>query len=196
MVSSLLASSALLHPYLKCVHSAAPVYSSCVQLCARVQPYFAVWLVECLVAGLFEIAFPLPPLPLYILVVRGCYSLACLQSSQLILYTSFCRCRFCFVFFFSFLFFYGCHYYYFYCFYYFSLLYFDWLPLKVVQCDWCLCWCCLVLFCLSRCWDGAGGCVVDTVGNGGDSILQVLGCWPTVYCFGHLTSTKSCDEFC
>ena len=56
VVSSLLASSALLHPYLKCVHSAAPVYSSRVQLCARVRPYFAVWLVECLVAGLFGIA--------------------------------------------------------------------------------------------------------------------------------------------
>ena len=26
---------------------------------------------------------------------------------------------------------------------------------------------------------GARGCVVDTVGNGGDSNLQVLGCWPT-----------------
>ena len=30
------------------------------------------WLVECLVAGLFGIAFPLPPLPLCILVVGGC----------------------------------------------------------------------------------------------------------------------------
>ena len=148
----------------------------------------------CVVSGVFSCwvvwdCIPLPPLPLYVSVVRGCYSLACLQSSQLILFTSFCCCCFVlFCFFFLFIpFFYGCHYYYFYCFYYFSLLYFDWLPLKILQCDWCLCWCCLILFCLSRCWDGAHGCVVDTVGNGGDSILQVLGCWPTVYCFGHLT---------
>jgi len=43
-----------------------------------VPQYFTMWLVKCLVAGLFGIAFPLPPLPLYILVVRQCYSLACL----------------------------------------------------------------------------------------------------------------------
>ena len=31
--------------------------------------------------------------------------------------------------------------------------------------------------------------VVDTAGHGGHSILQGLGCWPTVGLFGHLTST-------
>ena len=52
------------------------------------QQCFTVWLAERLVAGLFGIAFPLSPLPLYILVVGGCYSLTCLQSSQLILFAS------------------------------------------------------------------------------------------------------------
>ena len=46
------------------------------------------WLEEHLVAGLFGIAFPLPPLPLYILVVVGPYSLASLQSSRLIIFAS------------------------------------------------------------------------------------------------------------
>ena len=41
---------------------------------------FAVWLAERLVAGLFGIVFPHPPLPLCILVVGSCYSLACLQA--------------------------------------------------------------------------------------------------------------------
>ena len=50
--------------------------------------YFTVWLGDHLVAGLFGITFPLPPLPSYILVVEGCYSLACLQLSQLILVAS------------------------------------------------------------------------------------------------------------
>ena len=137
------------------------------------QWYFTVWLAECLVAGLFGIAFPLLPLPLCILVVGGCYSLACLQSSWLILFAS--------------------------CFFiplfqwllllilllllfYFSL--FDRLPLNVFQCDWCPCMCCLVLFCLSLHWGvGPNGWVVDTAGNEGGSILQGLRCWSTVRLF-------------
>ena len=51
--------------------------------------YFTVWLGEHLFASLFGIAFPLAPLPLHILLVEGCYSLACLQSSQLILFGSY-----------------------------------------------------------------------------------------------------------
>ena len=70
------------------------------------------WLAECSVAGLFGNVFSLPPLPLDILVVGGCYSLACLQSSRLILFSSF----------FSFLYFNGFHPYY-YCYYYFTLVY-------------------------------------------------------------------------
>ena len=53
------------------------------------QRYFTVWLGEHLVAGLFGIVFPLAPLPFHILLVEGCYSLACLQSSQLILLGSY-----------------------------------------------------------------------------------------------------------
>ena len=91
------ASSALLDPYLQCVHSAALVaiakvrplamVSSLPSVCAAL-PYFVVWLVERLVAGLFGRAFPILRLPLYIVVVGGCYSLACLQSYQLILVAS------------------------------------------------------------------------------------------------------------
>jgi len=51
--------------------------------------YFIVWLGEHLVAGLFGIAFPLAPFPLQILLVEGCYSLACLQSFQPILFGSY-----------------------------------------------------------------------------------------------------------
>ena len=47
-----------------------------------------VWLTERLVAGLFGIAFHLPPLPLCILIVGSCYSLTGLQSSRLILFAS------------------------------------------------------------------------------------------------------------
>ena len=107
--------------------------------------YLTVWLVERSVAGLFGIVFPLPPLPLCILVVGRCYSLACLQSSWLVLFAS--------------------------CFFiplfqwlsssllllllllfYISL--FDRLPLNVFRCDWCTCLCCLILFCLSLHWGG------------------------------------------
>ena len=89
-MSFLQVSSALLHPYLQCVHSAAPLAMVRGLLIARAaRRYFAVWLAERLVIGLFGIAFPLPPLPLYILVVGGCYSLACLQSSRLILFQFF-----------------------------------------------------------------------------------------------------------
>ena len=45
---------------------------------------FTVCLAEHLVCGWCGIVFPLPPLPLYIWVVWGCYSLACLQSCWLI----------------------------------------------------------------------------------------------------------------
>ena len=86
------ASSALLHPYLQCEHSGAQVAKvgllemvSCLPIMCAARQYFTVWLAEHLVAGLLGIAFPLP---LYILVVEGCYSLACLQSSQLILFAS------------------------------------------------------------------------------------------------------------
>ena len=42
---------------------------------------------------------------------------------------------------------------------------------------------------------GARGWVVDTAGHGGGSILQGVGCSPSVeLSFGHLTST--CDECC
>ena len=88
--------STLLHPYLQCVLSAAPVTKvrplatvSGLLITWAVWRYFTVWLVERLVAGLFGIAFPLPPIPLYILVVGGCYSLACLQSSRIILFAFF-----------------------------------------------------------------------------------------------------------
>ena len=44
-----------------------------------------------------------------------------------------------------------------------TLVYFDWLPLNVFQCDWWPCWCYLILFCLSFCqggalWLGCGYC--------------------------------------
>ena len=95
VVLFLQASSALLDPYLQCVHSAAlvpiakvrPKVSSLPSVCAAWR-YFAVWLVEHLVAGLFGRAFLIPPLPLYILVVGVCYSLACLQSYWLTLVAS------------------------------------------------------------------------------------------------------------
>ena len=87
----------LLHPYLQCAHSVAPVakvgplatVSGLPIICAVLQ-YFTVWLVEHLVADLLGIVFPLSSLPLYILVVGGCYSLVCLQSSRLILLASCC----------------------------------------------------------------------------------------------------------
>ena len=79
--------------------------------------------------------------------------------------------------------------------YYFILVYFDRLPLNVFHCDWCPSLCCLILFCLFPHWGRVHGWVVDTAGQGGGSILQGLGCWPTVGLFnGHLTST--CDECC
>ena len=40
-----------------------------------VPQYFTAWFAKHLIAGLFGIASPLPLLPLYILVVGGCYSL-------------------------------------------------------------------------------------------------------------------------
>ena len=117
--------------------------------------YFTVWLAEHLVAGLFGIAFPLHPFPLYILVVGDSYSLACLQSSRLIIFAS------CFFI----AYFNGFHYYY--CYYDFTLVYFDWLPLNLFQCDWCPYWCCLILFCLSLCGVGAHHWVVDIAGHWG-----------------------------
>ena len=57
---------------------------------------------------------------------------------------------------------------------------------------------CVVLFYFVYLFVGVGahGWVVDTAGQGGGSILQGLGCWPTVglFYFGHLTST--CKECC
>ena len=89
------ASSPLLDAYLQCEHSVAPVAEVGPLAIVSVAPvvrvawwYFTVWLVEHLVAGLFGIMVPLTPLPLYILVVGGCYSLTRLQSSQLILFTN------------------------------------------------------------------------------------------------------------
>ena len=49
------------------------------------QQHFILWLPEHSVAGFCGIAFPLP---INILIVGGCFSLACLQSSQLILFAS------------------------------------------------------------------------------------------------------------
>ena len=65
---------------------------------------------------------------------------------------------------FIFLYFNGFHYYH-YCHHYFTLVYFDQPPLKVFQCDWCPCLCCLILFCLSLSWNrgswlGCGYCWV------------------------------------
>ena len=90
--------SALLQPHLQCEHPAAPVAKvsplamvSSLSIVHAAQQYFTVWLVERLVAGLFGIVFPIPLLRLYILVVGCCYSLACLESSWIIL---FARCFF------------------------------------------------------------------------------------------------------
>ena len=87
------ASSPLLDAYLQCEHSAAlvakvgPLATVSVAPVVRVAwRYFTVWLAEHLVAGLFGITAPLTPLPLYILVVGGCYRL----TSQLILFTNNC----------------------------------------------------------------------------------------------------------
>ena len=155
------ASSALLHPYPQCEHSAALVAKvgplatvSSLPIVRVASQYFTLWLAEHLVAGLFGIVFLLPPLPLYILVVGGCYSLACLQSSRLILFAS---CFFIplFQWFSSLLLFLSL----------FTLVYFDRLPLNVFQYDWCPCLCCLILFCLSLHWGGACGWVVDTAGH-------------------------------
>ena len=66
---------------------------------------------------------------------RGCYSLASLQSSWLILFAS------CYPFFSL-----GFRYYY-YCYYYFTLVYFDRLPLNAFRCDWGPRFCCLILCC-------------------------------------------------
>ena len=89
------ASLALLHPYLQREHSAALVAKvdpsaavSGLHIVCAAQQYLTAWLAERLVASLSGIAFPLPPFPLYTMVVGGCYSLACLQSSHLILFAS------------------------------------------------------------------------------------------------------------
>ena len=88
----LLDPSALLHLYLQCVHSTAPVAKvgplatvSGLLITHSAWQHFTRWLAEHLAAGLFQIAFPLPshPLPLNILVIGGCYSLAYLQSPEL-----------------------------------------------------------------------------------------------------------------
>ena len=62
------------------------------------------------------------------------------------------------------------------------IVYFDWLPLNVFQCDWCPCGCCLILtlFVYPFPKAGARGWVLDTAGHGGHSILPGLGCWPNV----------------
>ena len=179
-----LASSAQLHPYLQCVHSAALVAKvsplatvSGLPIVLAAQWYFTVWLVGHLVTGLFGIVSPLPPLPLYILVVGGCYSLAYLQSSG----------SFYLPVVFSFLYFNGFHYYYYYyyyyCYHYFTLVYFDQPPMNVFQCDWCPCLCCLILFCLFLHWSrgswlGCGYCWAQ-----GWFHPAGLGCWPTVGLF-------------
>ena len=120
----------------------------------------------------FGNVFSLPPLPLDILVAGGCYSLACLQSSRLILLAS---CFFIpsFQWFSSSLLLLLL--------FYFSL--FDWLSLTVFQCDWCPCLCCLIFFVYPFVGAGTCGWVVDTAGHDVGSILQGLGCWPTVGVF-------------
>ena len=89
------ASSALSDPYLQRVHLEAPVAKvgpletlSGLPIVRVAQRYFTVRLAERLVAVLFGIESSVPPLLLYILVVRSCYSLACLQSSRLILFAN------------------------------------------------------------------------------------------------------------
>ena len=153
---------ALLHPYLQCKHSAAPVAEcplatvSSLPILRSAQWYFTVWLAERLAAALFGIAFPLPPFPLCILVAGACYSLACLQSSGLILFDS---CFFISLFqWFSLLLLLLLL-----LLFYFSL--FDRLPLNVFLCDWCPCLCCLILFCLCLRW-------------GGGLLLGCGYCWP------------------
>ena len=101
-------------------------------LCVQLGCSFTVCLARHLVSGWCGIVFPLPPLPLYIWVVWGCYNLARLQSCWLILFAS------CFL---SFLCFNGFHffYHYYYCYFYFTIVYFVLLPQNVFQCDWCSC---------------------------------------------------------
>ena len=89
------ADPALLNPYLQHEYPVAPVPT--VGASAKVrslpilyaaQQHFILWLAERSVAGFCGIAFPLPPLSINILIVGGCFSRACLQSSQLILFLS------------------------------------------------------------------------------------------------------------
>ena len=83
-----------------------------------------------LFAALFGIAFPLPPLTLYTLVVGSCYSIAYFQSCRLILLPSFFFLIPLFQWFSLLILF------------YYSI--FDRLPLNVFQCDWCPCLYCLL----------------------------------------------------
>ena len=122
------ASCTLLHPYLQCEHSVAPVAKVGLPIMRAVPQYFTAWFAKHLIAGLFGIASPLPPLPLYILVVGGCYSLdVCSHLGSFYLPVVF-----------SLLYVSGFHYYY--CYHYFILVHFDWLPLNVSECDCCHCY--------------------------------------------------------
>ena len=97
------------------------VCSSCVQpRCS-----FTVWLVECLVSGWCGTVFSLPPVPLHISVVWGCYSHACLQSCWLILFASYIFFFHSFVVIVFIIIIIAI----------IALGYFDWLPLNVFQCD-------------------------------------------------------------
>ena len=115
--------------------------------CCVVSRAFSCWFV-------WECVFPPSSSFRYLGIVGGCYSLACLQSSGLILFAS---CFFIplFQWFSSLLLLLLL--------FYFSL--FDRLPLNVFRCDWCPCLCCLILVCLSLCW-------------GGGSWLGCGFCWP------------------
>ena len=142
------ASSALLHPYLQCEHSAAQIAK--VDPLARVSglPYRAcsMAVLDCMVSGAFSSWFvwdcvppPSPPFT-YLgnwgvaIVLHFCSHLGSFYLPVV----------------FSFLNFNGFYYYYYYyIYYYFILVYFDRLPLNVFQCDWCPCLCYLILFCLS-----------------------------------------------
>ena len=122
IVLFLQASSALLDPNLQFVQLVAPVAKvgplatvSGLVITRAARRYFTVWLAERLVAGLFGIAYPLPLLPLYNLLVGVIVLHGCSHRSAFYLPVVF-----------SFLYFNGLHHYYYYhYYYYFTLVYFD-----------------------------------------------------------------------
>ena len=123
---------------------------------------FTVWLAKRLVPGWCGIVFTLP---LYIWVVWGCYSLACLQSCWLIIFI--CQLL-------SFI----------------SFFLMVFIIIILTGFHWCFSVWLVPMFCavfilFGYPFIGAGACgwVVDTAGHGSGSILQGLGCWPTAGLF-------------